>query len=106
MKGMRSQILKLTRGNSTKEERRVGELLKRNKIKFKTKWRIGQYEADFVIGRVVVECDGSIHQSTNTQKDIYFASQGYVTLHVSRLGKGSDLISIIRQNNKNGKRYR
>ena len=103
---MRSQILKLKRDNSTKEERRVGELLKRNRMRFKTKWRIGPYEADFVIGRVAVECDGSIHQKTDTQKDIYFASQGYVTLHLSRLGKESDLISIIKSNNKNGKRYR
>ena len=79
---MRSNFLKLKKNNSSKGERVIGEILKRNKIKFYTKWRIGKYEADFIIGRLIIEVDGEVHQHTNTAKDIYFMSLGYTTIHI------------------------
>ena len=79
---MRTQLLRLKKKNSTKGERRLAEILKRNKIKFKAKWKIGHYEADFVIGRLIVEIDGGVHRQTNSAKDIYFVSQGYVPVHL------------------------
>lgn len=57
-------------------------MLKRNKIKFQAKKRIGKYCVDFAIGKVIIEVDGSVHKETNREKDIYLVSQGYIPLHI------------------------
>lgn len=80
---MRIQLLRLTKVNSTKGERRIGEILKRNKIKFRAKQRIGKYVVDFLIGKTVIEVDGNVHKQTDNRKDIYLFSQGYTPLHIS-----------------------
>ncbi|MFA5158503.1 MAG: DUF559 domain-containing protein [Patescibacteria group bacterium] len=100
---MRSQLLKLRRSNSTKGERRIGEILKKNKIKFKARTNVGRYEVDFIIGRVILEVDGSVHSGTNTQKDIYLVNKGFVPLHFSTSRKNTEtiektLINLIKNN--------
>jgi len=99
----RSQLLKL----KTKGERRIGEILKRNRIKFKSKWRIGRYEADIVVGRLIIEIDGKVHKETNRDKDIYFFSKGYVPVHLSTYFQDTKVIEkelkfLIKENNKYG----
>lgn len=101
---MRRQSLRLRKKTSTKSERRIGEILKRNRIKFKTKWKIGDYEADFVIGRLIIEIDGKIHKETNAKKDTYFVSKGFVPVHLSAYAKDveaieKEIISLIYLNN-------
>lgn len=95
---------RLLRVNSSKAERRIGEILKRNRIKFKVKWRIGKYECDFLIGKVILEVDGNVHKQINRKKDIYFSSQGFIPLHI-RTGKygimiEQELLYLIKSNNK------
>lgn len=46
---MRYQLLRLRKFNSTKAERIIGEILKRNRIRFKTKVVIANREVDFLI---------------------------------------------------------
>ena len=103
---MRNQFLRLRKHKSTKGERRVGEILKRNKIKFKAKWKVGGREADFVCGKLIIEVDGSIHRHTDTAKDIYFASKGFIPVHINTKGRdmeeiGKELIYLIKANNFN-----
>jgi very-short-patch-repair endonuclease len=52
---MRYQINKLQKKQSTKDERRFMELLKANRIKFRTKVKIQGHEVDFLIGNNIVE---------------------------------------------------
>ncbi|MCK9578705.1 endonuclease domain-containing protein [bacterium] len=99
---MRNQLLRLTKVKSTKGERRIGEIFKRNRIKFKTKYRIGKYVVDFLVGRTVIEVDGNIHKHTDTHKDIFLFSQGYVPIHISSYVKQEiiekQLINLIESN--------
>lgn len=83
---MRSQLQKISK-NSTKSERRVSELFKKNRIKFQFRKKIGSYEADFVVGKVIFEIDGDVHKSINIKRDSYFASLGYIPIHLSIKGK-------------------
>ncbi len=104
---MRTQLLKLTKVRSTKGERRIGEILKRNRIKFRTKHRIGKYVVDFLIGRTVVEVDGNVHKHTDTRKDIDLAAMGYIPIHISTKAETIEkqLINLI-EANRHGKRNR
>jgi len=100
---MRNQLLLLRKTNSTKDERRIGEILKRNHIKFKTKWRVGKYEVDFLIGRLILEVDGSVHGQIKTERDTYFFSQGYVPVHFitnrqKTVAIENDLLTMIKSN--------
>ena len=72
---MRTQLLKLQKYNSTKAERIVGEILKRNRIKFRTKVRIAGKEVDFLIDdRFVIEI-GDHKQSV--EKNRLLLESGY-----------------------------
>ena len=100
---MRNQLLKLKKTNSTKGERRIAEILKKHKIKFKTKWRIGKYEVDFLVGKMIIEIDGNVHKRTNTERDIYFTSQGYLPIHIITSRQRTeavenDLLTMIKSN--------
>jgi len=100
---MRNQLLKLKKINSTKGERRIGEILKRNKIKFKAKWLIGKYEVDFLIDKMIIEVDGNVHKETNTARDIYFTSRGYLPIHIITSRQRTeavekDLLTMIKSN--------
>ncbi len=80
---MRNQLLKLSR-TSTKSERRVSELFKKNRIKFQFRKKIGPYEADFVVnGKIIFEIDGDVHDNIKVERDTYFANQGYIPIHLS-----------------------
>lgn len=96
----------LTKRNSTKGERRISEILKRNKIKYVFKARIGKYEVDFLIGKMVLEVDGVVHRHANTKKDVYLVSRGYTPVHLSTYFKNAlkieqEFLSFIRANNPN-----
>lgn len=99
---MRNQLVRLSK--RTKAERVIGEILKQNHIKFKSHCRIGKYEIDFLIkSRIVLEIDGRVHQSTNSEKDAYLFSRGYIPLHLSALNRYDDnvakeLLTLIRNN--------
>lgn len=95
---MRYQLMKLSRRTSTPSERRVGELLKRNRIKFQTKVRIGTYEVDFVIGKLVLEIDGENHKSS-VERDSYLFSQGYTPVHITNSFKPEIILYLIKTNN-------
>lgn len=47
--------------NPTKSEKRFAELLEINNIPFKQQYVIGNYIADFVVNKTVIELDGSSH---------------------------------------------
>lgn len=101
---MRGQANKLRRSTSTKGERLVGEILKRNHIKFLARARVGKYEIDFLCGRVAIEVDGRIHQHTNQAKDTDLFKMGFVPLHLSpercvSETQEKELIYLIRSNN-------
>ena len=74
---MRFQIIKK---HSTKSERRVYEVLKELKIPFKHRWRIGKYEIDFLIGKVVLDIDGHEQDGNRNQK---LVEAGYIPIHLT-----------------------
>lgn len=100
----RAQLRKLTRRSSTKGERRIAEILKVHKIPFRAKARVGRYEIDFLIGRVALEVDGSVHDKINPVRDSFLFNEGYVPTHIRSDSKKStivvdELLRIIRNNN-------
>ena len=102
----RAQLAKLRRSTSTKSERRIAEVLKANHIAFRTQVRLGRYEVDFIIGRIALEVDGSVHGRINQAKDAYLFSQGYIPLHVradvvTSPALAAELLTLIRNNNVN-----
>ncbi len=78
---MRHQINKLTREKSTKAERRFLELLKKQKIPFRTKVKIGGREIDFVVGKYAIDIDGRHSQAKGKNEMLIRA--GYIPLHFS-----------------------
>ena len=80
---MRNQLLKIQKRNSTKSERKVAEILKKNHIPFKTKWRIKNREVDFLIGKVILEIDGKIHRHIDTEREKMLFDAGYIPIHIS-----------------------
>jgi len=62
----------------TKPERIIARLLNENRIPFKTKTKIGKYEVDFLIGKLVIELDGHIQ---SVEKNEYLANLGYIPWH-------------------------
>lgn len=101
---MRNELLRLQKYNSTKSERRIAEILKKNHIKFEARARVGKYEVDFLIGRTAIEVDGNVHTWSSDEKDTYLFSMGYVPVHIST-GKydeefEQELKHIIKTNGK------
>ena len=90
---MRYSILKK---HSTKSERRVYEVLKELKIPFKHRWMICGKEADFVIGKTILEIDG--HLQTGNKNQI-FVEAGYTPLHLTNeeVKDTNKLRTIIKQ---------
>ena len=79
---MRAQLKKLNKFASTKTERKFSEILKKNRIEFRFKQRIGKYEVDFKIGKLIVELDGEVHKGIKTERDVYLLQKGYVPVHL------------------------
>lgn len=77
---MRRYTNKLTKGHSTKAERRFAELLKKYHIPFRTKVIIENREVDFVIGSTVIEIDG---HPQNPKKNIMLLREGYDVIHLN-----------------------
>jgi very-short-patch-repair endonuclease len=102
---MRHALSKLRRNNSTKTERKIAEILKKNHIKFKAKWKVNGREVDFLIGRVIIEVDGDIHKNINRDKEQSLLNSGYIPLHISteQIYEGNelekDIIYLIKINN-------
>jgi very-short-patch-repair endonuclease len=75
---MRSQLNKLTKGHSTKGERRFAELLKSLHIPFRTKVIIKGREVDFLIGKYAIEIDS---HAQDVSKNKMLAESGYNPIH-------------------------
>ncbi len=61
-----------------KPERIIARLLNEKRIPFKTKIKIGKYEVDFLIGKLVIELDGHIQ---SVDKNEYLSNLGYTPWH-------------------------
>ncbi len=75
---MRNQIKKLTRGHSTKAERRFMELLKELHIPFQTKVKIQGREIDFLVKNYAIEIDG---HAQDVEKNFLIIHAGYTPWH-------------------------
>lgn len=76
---MRAQFKKLTKGHSTKAERKFVELLKQLHIPFQAKVKIQGREVDFIIkGKYAIEIDG--HQQ-DPEKNKILMKEGYNPIH-------------------------
>lgn len=62
----------------TKPERILSRLLNEHRIPFKTKVKVGKYEVDFLIGKLIIELDG--HEQSGIRNE-YLANQGYIPWH-------------------------
>lgn len=80
---MRNQLNRLKKINSTKAERKIAEILKRNHIPFKTKWKVNNKEVDFIIGKVIFEIDGSVHKHIDPEREKMLFDAGYIPIHIS-----------------------
>ena len=78
MKIKRTEILKLSKSNSTKYERRFLELLKDRNIPFRTKVIIKGREIDFIVGKHAIDIDG--HEQDG-DKNHMLTKEGYIPIH-------------------------
>ena len=77
---MRRQIKKITKGHSTKSERKFMEMLKKLHIPFRYKVEVRGREVDFIIGNLAVEIDG--HPQSKSKNEM-LAQAGYDILHLN-----------------------
>ena len=84
----------------TRPERIIARLLNENRIPFKTKVKIGKYEVDFLIGKLVIELDGHIQ---SVEKNEYLANLGYIPWHFTNKEVYENREHIIKKINGNFK---
>lgn len=89
---MRMQLNKLTRGHSTKAERRFAEYCKKLHIPFRTKVKIAGYEVDFLIGKYAIEIDSHLQ---NVQKNKTLMAKGYNPVHLNNHEVNNNIINWI-----------
>ena len=77
---MRTQINRVSRKSATKSERRFLELLKQQRIKFKTKVKIGGREIDFLVGSYAIDID--CHEQ-DPEKNRMLVAHGFIPIHFS-----------------------
>jgi very-short-patch-repair endonuclease len=77
---MRYQLLKLSKKKSTKSERIFSEVLKKERLKFRTKVKICGREVDFLIGNVAIDID--CHEQ-DALKNAMLVDNGYIPVHLS-----------------------
>ena len=77
---MRTQQLKLRRGNSTKSERIFLEILKELHIPFRTKVIIEGREIDFLVKNYAIEING---HPQYIDKNELLINNGYIPIHIS-----------------------
>lgn len=70
----------MKRLTSTKAERRFHELLKVNRIPFRSKVKINQREVDFIIGKYAIDIDGHVQDG---DKNVMLVNEGYIPLHIN-----------------------
>lgn len=68
----------LTTHSSTKAERNFHEILKKLKVPFLSKVKIGNREVDFIIGKYAIDIDG--HEQ-DVLKNIMLVKHGYSPVH-------------------------
>ena len=87
---------KITKKNSTKQERIVYEVLKQLHIPFKHRWLILGKEVDFLIfDNICLEING--HEQ-DTNKNELLARNGYVPLHLhNKEVTRESVINLIKQ---------
>lgn len=91
---MRYRLLKLTKGHSTKAERKFSELLKELHIPFQTKVKLFGREVDFLIGKNVIEIDG---HSQDVEKNKQLMDAGYIPIHLNNWEIGLHLKDWLRE---------
>lgn len=106
-RGIGGMMVQLFKKSSTKQERIVAEILKRNRVKFYFKKRVGKYEIDFIIGRLAIEIDGKVHKQTNTAKDTFLFLKGFVPVHFVSLNNlrvvEKEILFLIKSNQRREK---
>jgi very-short-patch-repair endonuclease len=85
---MRRQIVKVSRKNSTKYERRFLELLKENRVKFFSKVKIGGREVDFICGKYAIDIDG--HKQDPLKNEL-LVNCGFIPVHYDNKEVKKDL---------------
>lgn len=68
----------LSKKTSTKAERIIAEILKRNRIPFQHRQKVSGREVDFIIGKYAIEVDG--HPQSSVRND-WLIGEGYIPLH-------------------------
>ena len=93
--------MNITKKHSTRPERKLADVLIRNKIPFKFREVIENRECDFVIGRVIVEVDGVHHnpqrRESEKRKNELLTRLGYVTLHFSAKEINQDIQKVFKE---------
>ena len=74
----------------------MARLLNEKRILFKTKVKIGKYEVDFLIGKLVIELDG--HEQS-VIKNQYLANLGYTPWHFTNQEVYENRENIIKKIN-------
>lgn len=71
------------KSSSTKSERIMIEILKRNHITFEHRKKVLGREIDFIIGKLAVEIDG--HEQSSKRND-WLVRQGFTPVHYTNKG--------------------
>jgi very-short-patch-repair endonuclease len=91
---MRYQLLKLTKGHSTKAERKFAERLKANHIPFRIKIKIKEREVDFIVGNYAIDIDG--HEQDGL-KNHMLADSGFIPIHIDNNFVNKININFLKQ---------
>ena len=91
---MRGQIKKLTKGHSTRSERKFLELLKKHRVPFQAKIKIAGREIDFLIGRYAIEIDA---HAQDVSKNSMLYRKGYTPIHFNNWEIGEHLGEWLQQ---------
>lgn len=81
----------------TKAERKFGEMLKQDKIPFKTKVKINGREIDFLIGKYAIEIDS---HGQDVYKNRMLIELGYSPIHFNNWEINGTLVEWLKQINK------
>lgn len=92
--------------NPTKAELIFSNRLRKAKIKFKQQYVIGHYIADFVIGNVVIELDGSSHNGRevyDAKRDSFIRKKGFKVVRINNWQAETFNLDFIRPTKKTPK---
>lgn len=86
----------------TRIERMMADALDRAGIRYSTQYQIGHYVCDFVVGMLVIECDGTYWHglpkmiARDARKDIALRNHGYTVLRFSETEIHQDVDQCVR----------